>query len=215
MQIGANVTGRQRPLTFAVFIDARTKEIYTRGMETQTNGIITAVSLSGLHTMAKPNQAEIFLVTGLGVQGDAHSGATVKHRSRVARDPHQPNLRQVHLIHSELHDELRAKGFDVVAGQMGENITTRGVDVLNLPTGTRLHLGESAVVEITGLRNPCAQLDGIQPGLMQAVLDRDADGNLIRKAGVMGIVLCDGVVKSGDAIRAELPPAPYQPLAPV
>ena len=165
--------------------------------------------------MAKPNQAEIFLVTGLGVQGDAHAGASVKHRSRVARDPQQPNLRQVHLIHSELHDELRTQGFGVAPGQMGENITTRGVDILHLPTGTRLHLGASAVVEITGLRNPCAQLDGIQQGLMQAVLDRDAEGNLIRKAGVMGIVLQDGIVRPGDAIRVELPPAPHQPLMPV
>jgi hypothetical protein len=184
-------------------------------MDISSNGIITAVSLSAAHTMAKPSQAEIFLVTGLGVQGDAHSGATVKHRSRVARDPNQPNLRQVHLIHSELHDELRAKGFVVAPGQMGENITTRGIDLLGLPTGTRLHLGASAMVEITGLRNPCAQLDGIQQGLMQAVLDRDADGNLIRKAGVMGIVLRDGVIKPGDAIQVELPPAPHQPLAPV
>lgn len=203
-------------VTFAtIFIDARLKEIYTRRMDISSNGIITAVSLSAAHTMAKPSQAEIFLVTGLGVQGDAHSGATVKHRSRVARDPNQPNLRQVHLIHSELHDELRAKGFVVAPGQMGENITTRGIDLLGLPTGTRLHLGASAMVEITGLRNPCAQLDGIQPGLMQAVLDRDADGNLIRKAGVMGIVLRDGVIKPGDAIQVELPPAPHQPLAPV
>jgi hypothetical protein len=203
-------------VTFAtIFIDARPKEIYTRRMDISSNGIITAVSLSAAHTMAKPSQAEIFLVTGLGVQGDAHSGATVKHRSRVARDPNQPNLRQVHLIHSELHDELRAKGFVVAPGQMGENITTRGIDLLGLPTGTRLHLGASAMVEITGLRNPCAQLDGIQPGLMQAVLDRDADGNLIRKAGVMGIVLRDGVIKPGDAIQVELPPAPHQPLAPV
>jgi hypothetical protein len=203
-------------VTFAtIFIDARPKEIYTRRMDISSNGIITAVSLSAAHTMAKPSQAEIFLVTGLGVQGDAHSGATVKHRSRVARDPNQPNLRQVHLIHSELHDELRAKGFVVAPGQMGENITTRGIDLLGLPTGTRLHLGASAMVEITGLRNPCAQLDGIQQGLMQAVLDRDADGNLIRKAGVMGIVLRDGVIKPGDAIQVELPPAPHQPLAPV
>lgn len=179
------------------------------------DGTVTAVSLSAAHTMAKPNQDSIVLVTGLGVQGDAHSGATVKHRSRVARDPHQPNLRQVHLIHSELHDELRAQGFVIAPGQMGENITTRGVALLQLPKGTRLHLGNTAVVEITGLRNPCAQLDGIQRGLMQAVLDRDAGGNPVRKAGVMGIVLRDGVVRRGDPIRAELPPAPHQPLMPV
>lgn len=179
------------------------------------SGTVTAVSLSPAHTMSKPNQAEIFLVTGLGVQGDAHAGEKVKHRSRVARDPQQPNLRQVHLIHSELHDELRAQGFEVAAGQMGENVTTRGVDILHLPTGTRLYLGTSAVVEITGLRNPCAQLDGIQQGLMKACVGVDKDGNIVRKAGVMGIVLQDGIVRPGDAIRVELPPAPHQPLLPV
>jgi MOSC domain-containing protein YiiM len=140
---------------------------------------------------------------------------TVKHRSRVARDPSQPNLRQVHLIHAELHDELRAAGFDVVAGQMGENITTAGVDLLGLPTGTRLRLGDEAVVEVTGLRNPCAQLDGIQPGLMAATLDRDERGRLIRKAGVMGVVLAGGEVRAGDEIRVELPPQPHRPLEPV
>jgi len=179
------------------------------------DGIVTAVSLSAAHTMVKPNQESIFLLTGLGVEGDAHSGVTVKHRSRVAQNPHQPNLRQVHLIHSELHDELRAKGFILAPGQMGENITTRHLDVLSLPTGTRLHLGASAIVEITGLRTPCAQLDGVQPGLLQAVLAFDAAGNLIRKAGVMGIVLHDGAVKPGDAIRVELPPSPHQALGPV
>src|SRR6187455_428134 len=147
------------------------------------SGIVTTVSRSATHTMSKPSQESIRLVAGLGVEGDAHLGVTVKHRSRVARDPSQPNLRQVHLIHAELHDELRAAGFDVSAGQMGENVTTRGVDLLGLPTGTRLHLGETAVVELTGLRNPCTQLDGLRPGLMAAVLDRDADGNLVRKAG--------------------------------
>ena len=184
-------------------------------MDTNLNGTVTAVSLSGAHTMSKPNQDSIFLVTGLGVQGDAHSGETVKHRSRVARDPNQPNVRQVHLIHAELHDELRTQGFDVAAGQMGENVTTRDIDILHLPTGTRLHLGESAVVEITGLRNPCAQLDGIQQGLMKACVGLDAQGNVVRKAGIMSIVLHDGYVRPGDAIRVELPPEPHQPLMPV
>jgi MOSC domain-containing protein YiiM len=165
--------------------------------------------------MSKPNQASIRLLAGLGVEGDAHLGQTVKHRSRVARDPSQPNLRQVHLIHAELHDELRAAGLTVAAGQMGENVTTRGVDLLGLPTGTRLHLGATAVVEVTGLRNPCAQLDGIQPGLMAATLDRDAHGNLIRKAGVMAVVVAEGMVRSGDPIRVNLPPEPHQSLEPV
>jgi MOSC domain-containing protein YiiM len=178
-------------------------------------GQVTAVSSSGTHTMVKPNQAAVRLVSGLGVEGDAHLGVTVKHRSRVARDPTQPNLRQVHLIHAELHDELQAAGFPVVPGQMGENVTTRGVDLLGLPTGTRLHLGETAVVEVTGLRNPCGQLDGLQKGLMAATLDRDADGNVIRKAGIMGVVLVDGEVRPGDAIGVELPPEPHHALEPV
>jgi MOSC domain-containing protein YiiM len=175
-------------------------------------GVVTAVSRSATHTFTKPNQESIRLIVGLGVEGDAHMGETVKHRSRVAVDPTQPNLRQVHLIHAELHDELRAAGFVVSAGQMGENVTTRGVDLLGLPTSTRLHLGDAAVVELTGLRNPCAQLDRFQPGLMAAVLGRDEHGKLIRKAGVMGIVVVGGEVRPGNPIRIELPPEPHQPL---
>ena len=177
--------------------------------------VVTAVSRSVTHTLTKLNQDSIQLVTRLGVEGDAHLGETVKHRSRVARDPSQPNLRQVHLIHAELHAELRAAGFALSAGQMGENVTTRGVDLLGLSTGTRLHLGDTAVVEVTGLRNPCAQLDQIQPGLMAATLGRDEHGNLIRKAGVMGIVLAGGELRPGDPIRVELPPEPHRPLRPV
>jgi MOSC domain-containing protein YiiM len=179
------------------------------------SGMVVAVSRSPKHTLVKPNEHGIRLLEGLGVEGDAHLGARVKHRSRVARDPSQPNLRQVHLIHGELHDELREAGFAVAAGQMGENITTRGVDLLGLPAGTRLHLGDSAVVEVTGLRNPCAQLNRIQPGLMAATLDRDEDGNLVRKAGIMGVVIAGGEVWPGDPIRVELPPLPHRPLAPV
>ena len=176
------------------------------------SGVVTAVSRNAAHTFSKQNENCIRLLQGLGVEGDAHMGKTVKHRSRVAADPTQPNLRQVHLIHAELHDELQAKGFNVTSGQMGENITTRGIALLGLPTSARLHIGETAVVEVTGLRNPCAQLDNLQTGLMSAVLDRDERGNLVRKAGVMGIVLFGGEVKVGDAIRVELPPKPHQPL---
>ena len=176
---------------------------------------VVAVSRSAKHTFSKPNQNTIQLIAGHGVEHDAHSGTTVKHRSRVAKDPTQPNLRQIHLIHAELHDELRAAGFTVLPGQMGENVTTRGLNLLGLPTGTRLHIGQSAVVEVTGLRNPCAQLDSLQQGLMAAVLDRDEPGNLIRKAGVMGIVLASGEVKAGDTIRVELPDEPHSPLVPV
>jgi len=176
---------------------------------------VTAVHLSPTHTMAKPTQPSIHLIEGIGVDGDAHGGETVKHRSRVQRDPTTPNLRQVHLIHAELHDELRTRGYDLAPGQIGENITTRDIDLLVLPTGARLHLGSEAIIEVTGLRNPCDQLNGIQPGLMQAVLDRDAEGNLIRKAGIMAIVLTGGTVAAGDPIEVELPSEPHRPLEPV
>lgn len=178
-------------------------------------GVVTAVSRSPSHTMSKPNQGSIRLVAGLGVDGDAHQGATVRHRSRVAKDPTVPNLRQVHLIHAELHDELRAGGFDLDPGAMGENITTCGVDLLGLPTRARLRLGGTAVVEVTGLRNPCNQLNKLQPGLMAATLSRDAQGNLVRKAGIMGVVLTGGEVRPGDAITVELPAPPLRKLEPV
>jgi MOSC domain-containing protein YiiM len=178
-------------------------------------GMVTAVSRSATHTLTKPNEDSIRLRAGHGVEGDAHAGETVKHRSRLAKFGDAPNLRQVHLIHEELFDELRDAGFSVMPGQMGENVTTQGVDLLALPKGARLHLGDDAVIEVTGLRNPCRQLDRIQPGLMAATLARDAAGNLRRKAGVMGIVLAGGAVRGGDPIRVELPAEPYQPLAPV
>ncbi|RIK46092.1 MAG: MOSC domain-containing protein [Chloroflexi bacterium] len=178
-------------------------------------GTVVGVSSSSSHTFSKHARPQIQLLRGLGVDGDAHLGETVKHRSRVARDPHQPNLRQVHLIHSELHDELRPRGYDIAPGAMGENITTRGVDLLGLPAGTRLHIGPTAVVEITGLRNPCAQLEQLGNGLMAATLDRDPQGNLVRKAGVMGIVIESGAVRPGDEIRVELPEQPHRALEPV
>src|SRR5271170_8123103 len=173
-------------------------------------GVVIAVSRSATHTMTKPNQGAIRLLAGLGVEGDAHLGETVKHRSRVKRDPSQPNLRQVHLVHEELFDELRAGGFALVPGQIGENVLTRDVDLLALPTGTRLRLGADAVIEVTGLRNPCYQLDGIQPGLMNATLARAEDGALIRKAGIMAIVLAGGEIRPGDAIQITLPAPPHR-----
>jgi MOSC domain-containing protein YiiM len=178
-------------------------------------GLVMAVSSSAAHALKKKNQEKIRLVAGLGVEGDAHAGETVKHRSRVAEDPNQPNLRQVHLIHAELHEDLNAAGFNVSPGQMGENITTRNIDLLGLPSGTRLRIGESAIIEVTGLRNPCAQLEEIQAGLMKATLGRNEKGQLIRKAGVMSIVIADGEVRPGDFIRAELPQTPHRPLKPV
>lgn len=175
-------------------------------------GTVVAVSRSSGHSFSKPNQGCIRLLEGLGVEGDAHMGVTVKHRSRVAKDPTVPNLRQVHLIHAELIDELEAAGFRVAPGDMGENVTTRGVDLLGLPTGTILRLGAEAMVEVTGLRNPCRQLNDFQPGLMNATLDRDAEGNLIRKAGIMGVVRAPGEIKPGDRIEVELPPEPHHKL---
>jgi MOSC domain-containing protein YiiM len=155
---------------------------------------------------------EIQLIAGQGVAGDAHCGVTVQHCSRVAIDPSQPNLRQVHLLHAELLDELQAAGFQVSPGVMGENITTRGIELLSLPAGTILHLGDEAVVEVTGLRNPCVQLDAYQEGLTAAVLDRDSQGRLIRKAGIMGVVRCAGTIRPDDPIRAVPPSLPHVSL---
>jgi MOSC domain-containing protein YiiM len=173
---------------------------------------VIAVARDGSHRFSKQVVPCITLLAGLGVEGDAHLGVTVQHRSRVAADPTQPNLRQVHLIQAELFDELRLRGFEIAPGEMGENVTTRGIDLLALPTGARLRLGPAAVVEITGLRNPCAQLDRLQSGLMGAVLDRDPQGRLIRKAGVMGIVLTGGKVEHGNSIGIALPEGAHRPL---
>jgi hypothetical protein len=178
-------------------------------------GVVVAVARRGQRAFGKEACPEIRLVAGFGVEGDVHGGATVRHRSRMRRTPDAPNLRQVHLIHAELHEALTGAGFTVSPGQMGENVTTRGVPLLDLPTGTRLRLGPEAVVELTGLRNPCPQLDGFQPGLRAAVLDRDADGNLVRKAGVMAVVLTGGTVRAADAVEVTLPAAPHHPLEPV
>lgn len=172
-------------------------------------GAVVAVAQDDAHRFSKVARPGIRLLAGLGVQGDAHAGVTVKHRSRVRQDPSQPNLRQVHLIHAELFDEVATGGFAVQPGDLGENITTRGLDLLALPRGTRLHIGAEAVVEVTGLRNPCSQIDHFQPGLLKAVLDRTDDGQLIRKAGIMGIVLTGGAVMEGDEIEVELPPEPH------
>jgi MOSC domain-containing protein YiiM len=175
-------------------------------------GVVTAVSRSDEYTFTKPVRESITLLAGLGVEGDVHQGVTVKHRSRVAQDPTQPNLRQVHLMHAELFDELRDKGFAVEPGQIGENVTTRGIDLLGLPTGTLLHLGPEAVVEVTGLRNPCVQIDNFSTGLLKEVLSKGPDGELIRRAGIMSIVLVGGEVRPGDEIRVELPAEPHKPL---
>jgi len=177
--------------------------------------VVVAVARDGAHHFGKPTADAITLRAGLGVEGDAHSGARVQHLSRVRRDPSAPNLRQVHLVAEELLAELTGRGFVVAPGQIGENVTTAGLDLLGLATGTVLRLGDDALLAVTGLRNPCVQLDRFQPGLQRAVLDRDAAGNLIRRAGVMAVVVRDGVVRPGDAIEVAAPPGPPRPLEPV
>jgi MOSC domain-containing protein YiiM len=175
-------------------------------------GRVISVARDGAHRFSKDVVEAITILEGLGVEGDAHAGTTVKHRSRVKADPTQPNLRQVHLIHAELFDEVAAKGFTVAPADLGENITTQGIDLLALPRGSVLAVGESVRLEVTGLRNPCAQIEAFQPGLLGAVLDKTPDGTLIRKSGIMSIVLAGGMVQAGDAIRVELPAPPFLPL---
>lgn len=173
---------------------------------------VLAVSIGSTHLFSKQPVRSITLRAGLGVEGDAHLGTTVKHRSRVRQDASQPNLRQVHLIHAELLDELQAQGFDVRPGDLGENITTRGIGLLGLPRGTRLRIGARAIVEVTGLRNPCRQIEAFRPGLLAAVLDRDDDGRLVRKTGVMSVVIEGGIVMPADAITVERPAGAPLPL---
>ena len=174
--------------------------------------VVTHVHRSPSHSFSKREEGELILVAGMGVEGDAHFGATVKHRSRVATDPLQPNLRQVHLMHGELHEDLRAAGFEVGPGDLGENITTAGLDLLSLPVGSTLRIGDGALVALTGLRNPCAQIDGLQPGLLKQVLGKDPDGNVVRKSGVMGVVVLGGAIRRGDHIHVALPPEPHVAL---
>ena len=176
---------------------------------------VVAVHSNPSHTFSKETQATIELVAGHGVVGDAHFGVSVKHRSRVAKDPNQPNLRQVHLMHEELFLELAAEGLEVLPGQMGENITTRGIELLLLSAGTRILIGQNAVVEITGLRNPCSQIENFKSGLLSAVLSKSQDGAIVRKAGVMGIVVASGVVCPGDKITIVHRPLECKALQPV
>jgi MOSC domain-containing protein YiiM len=210
---------RRAAATLGIVTDAVvTEAVVTDAVVTDavvTEGVVTAVSRDAEHAFSKPLRPGITLLAGLGVEGDAHLGVTVQHRSRVARDPSQPNLRQVHLIHAELYAQLRAAGFEVRPGELGENVTTRGVDLLGLPTSTRLHLGADAVVELTGLRDPCWQIDAFQPGVLKQVLGRDAEGKVVRKAGVMAIVLVAGDVQPGDVVVVELPAHPWRRLDPV
>lgn len=182
---------------------------------TPATGTVIAVSRDADHRFSKPVVDEVVLVEGWGIEGDTHAGTTVQHRSRVARDPSQPNLRQVHLIHAELFDEVAENGFHVDPGQLGENVTTRGVDLLALSTDTLLHLGDQAVVRVTGLRNPCQQINGFEPGLLKEVLGRAEGGVVERRGGVMAVVVAGGTVRAGDTIRVEPAVGEQLPLAPV
>lgn len=176
---------------------------------------VVAVSRDGEHRFSKQPMRSITLIAGIGVTGDAHAGTTVQHLSRVRRDPTTPNLRQVHLIHSELFGQVAERGHDVEPGQLGENVTTEGIDILALPRGALLTLGETAVIEITGLRNPCTQINGLSPGLMKELVHVDDAGRTVRLAGVMSVVLHGGVVRAGDRIHVELPVGAQEPLGPV
>jgi MOSC domain-containing protein YiiM len=173
---------------------------------------IVALSKSDTHSMGKQNHNSVQLIEGFGIEGDVHAGKTVKHRYLVLKKRDAPNLRQVHLAHSELFDELTDEGFNIQPGMIGENITTQGLDILNLPTNTILHLGDEAQIKITGLREPCKQLNGVQPGLLKAVVSKDKDGNIYRKTGVMSVVLTGGQVSINDSIRVEYPPEPFRTL---
>lgn len=173
---------------------------------------VVAVASSADHRFSKQTGPEIRLLEGLGVEGDAHCGRTVQHLSRVAVDPNQPNLRQVHLLPLELLAELEAKGFGVVPGDLGENVTTEGIDLIRMPRGTRLRLGHEAEVEISGLRNPCAQIEAFQAGMLAEVVGKNELGEIERRAGVMAVVLKGGIVRPGDKIAIELPPEPHVPL---
>ncbi|MBD3942417.1 MOSC domain-containing protein [Microbacterium sp. NEAU-LLC] len=184
-------------------------------MTEPSSGHVVAVSRDDAHRFSKPTRESITLIAGLGVEGDAHAGVTVQHLSRVRRDPTTPNLRQVHLIHAELFDDMAARGHVVTPGALGENITTTGVDLLGLSRGTRLHLGDEAVIEITGLRNPCAQINGISEGLMKELVYVDDAGDTVRLAGVMSVVLTGGTVRPGDGIRVTAPAGRHEPLQPV
>lgn len=179
------------------------------------SGKVVSVSRSPVHGFSKDRVEEIAIVAGLGVEGDAHAGVLVKHRYLVRKNPKALNLCQVHLLQAELFDELRDAGIAIGAGEMGENVTTQGLDLLNLPLGTLLHLGEGAVVEVMGLRTPCVQMNALRPGLMKACTGRDAEGAVVRKAGIMGIAVRSGVVRAGDGIEVELPSEPWTKLGPV
>lgn len=172
---------------------------------------VVAVARDDRHRFSKPLRDEIVLLAGHGIEGDAHAGETVRRGSRFRGTWTEPNLRQVHLIQCELFDELAVEGHEVAPGELGENVTTSGIDLLALPVGTRLRLGDAAEVELTGLRTPCVQLDRFQPGLMRRLIRRERGGTRLR-AGVMAVVVEGGVVRAGDRVAVELPAEPHAAL---
>lgn len=220
---------------------------------------VLAVSSSSEHTFSKSNQAVITLIVGHGVQGDCHAGKTVQHRSRLKIQPPPPNLRQVHLIQSEIFEEVRQNELrddvsrrhdptkvasflssffshdsnpgagssepsssgssshpSLLPGQLGENVTTQGIDLLGLSEGTVLRFVDDgddteekkqdvatsvAGIRITGLRNPCPQIEKFRDGLQDRFIVRDEQRKIVgRKAGVMGVVENGGEVKPGMKI---------------
>lgn len=177
--------------------------------------LVVAVHLDARHAFSKQSVSKIELIAGHGVRGDAHFGITAQHLSKIAKDPTQPNLRQVHLLHEGLLQELHSKGFDVAPGQLGENITTSGLAILALSAGTKLQLGTQVVLRVTGLRSPCSKIESFHPGLLAAVVDRAEDGSVIRKAGVMCVVEQGGEVRAGDSILVIAQPEIHIPLEPV
>jgi MOSC domain-containing protein YiiM len=187
----------------------------THGADPMVEARVTSVNASAVHDFSKAPALEVRLLPGLGVEGDAHCGTTVRHRYDRRKDPARPNLRQVHLIAGELLDELAQHGHPVRPGDLGENITTTGIDLLALPSGTVLRLGQEAEVRLTGLRTPCTLIDAFQPGLMRKMWAVDEHGRRSRRAGVMAVVDSGGVVRAGDPLRVVLPREPHAPLPPV
>ena len=178
-------------------------------------GIVVAVSLNPKHTFSKLPQLSIHLLAGLGVEGDAHCGSTVRHRYLVRRNPAAPNRTQVHLLEAEFLEALATDAPNFPAfhpGDFGENILTRSIRLISLPLGTRLHLGPTAIVELTGLRSPCKQMNTLRPGLMKASF---VPGTRRHRAGVMAVVLEAGTLSAADTIHVELPPEPHIALRPV
>jgi len=184
--------------------------------EADLTGVVLAVHRSDEHTFAKPTVDSVTLLPGLGVEGDAHLGAQVKHRSRVAADPNQPNLRQVHLVMSELLDDVRAAGHEIEPGRLGENVTTTGIDLIGLPVGSMLRIGDTALVALTGLRNPCKQIRDVGDGVLKMMfVDGERygrPGEQIGRTGVMGVVVAGGTVSAGDEIAVRYPAGVLTPM---